>query len=195
MITTLEKPAISLTNGNARQQATYADYERLPEGAPYQLIEGELVMSPAPTPDHQSISNRISFELTKVTLEQDLGKVFCAPIDVYLSNTNTYQPDIIFIAQENLKLIGDKKIEGAPDLVIEILSPSTAYYDLKRKRRVYETAGVREYWIVDPFERSIEVYENIGGQFQLFNRAEAEGAAQSKLLPGFQLSLSTAFAE
>src|SRR6266542_2906772 len=138
---------------------TYEDYEKLPEGAPYQLIGGELVMTPSPVPYHQSVSRKIEFELIKFVEEKKLGEVFDAPIDVYLSETETYQPDIIFISKDRLRIIGEKKIEAAPDLVIEILSPSTAYYDLKHKRRIYESSGVREYWIVDPMEKSVEVYE------------------------------------
>src|SRR3989338_8169235 len=108
---------------------TYADYEKLPEGAPYQLIGGELIMTPSPVPYHQIISRNIGFELLKVNEQKKLGEVIFAPMDVYLSETETYQPDIIFISKDRLNIIGEKKIEAAPDLVIEILSPGTAYYD------------------------------------------------------------------
>ncbi|MDP2279096.1 MAG: Uma2 family endonuclease, partial [Nitrospirota bacterium] len=110
------------------KQYTYEDYEKLPEGAPYQLIGGELIMTPSPVPYHQMIKMKIEYELLKFIDGKDLGMVLDAPMDVYLSETETYQPDIIFISKDRLNIIGEKKIEAAPDLVIEILSPSTAYY-------------------------------------------------------------------
>jgi len=176
-----------------KNKHTYADYEKLPEGSPYQLIGGELVMTPAPTPYHQIITGNIFFELMKFVKAQGAGTVLNSPIDVYLAETEGFQPDVIFIAQERLSIIGQKKIEAAPDLVVEVLSPSTAYYDLRHKMRLYESSGVREYWIVDPEEKSIEVYENAGGEFKLFNKAREKGVAASKLLPGFEVGLDVVF--
>ncbi len=175
-----------------KRQYTYEDYARLPEGAPYQLIGGELVMTPSPVPYHQIISGRIEFELRKFINERGLGEVIDAPMDVYFSETDTYQPDIIFISKERLNIIGEKKIEGPPDLVVEILSEATAYYDLKHKKNVYEKTGVKEYWIVDPIEKSIEVYENADG-FRLFSRAIEKGRVNSKLLEGFGVDLERVF--
>ena len=186
MAATLEKRA-------TEKIYTYEDYASLPEGAPYQLIEGELVMAAAPLPFHQDIVLNIAAPLRAFVSANNVGKVYIAPIDVYLSDANTYQPDIIFIAKSRLEIIGEAKIEGAPDLVVEILSPSTAYYDLKRKKRIYEETGVLEYWIVDPFEKSIEIYENANG-FQLWQQAQEQGAITSKLLSGFELTLEQVFA-
>ncbi len=177
----------------AKKTYTYEDYAKLPEGAPYQLIGGELIMSPSPAPYHQIISRRIEFELLKFVEEKKLGEVIDAPIDVYFSETETYQPDIIFISKERLHIIGEKKIEGAPDLVIEILSESTAYYDLRHKKNVYEKTGVKEYWIVDPIEKSIEVYENTPKGFRLFMRIVEKGTISSKLLEGFSVELEKVF--
>ena len=177
----------------AKKQYTYEDYEKLPEGAPYQLIGGELVMTPSPVPYHQIISRNIGFELLKFNEQKKPGEVIFAPMDVYLSETETYQPDIIFISNERLNIIGDKKIEAAPDLVIEILSESTAYYDLKHKKRVYEKSGVKEYWIVDPMEKSIEVYENVNGEFKIFGQAMEKGRVNSKLLEEFGVELEKVF--
>ena len=157
---------------------TYADYEKLPEGAPYQLIGGDLIKEPSPVPYHQILSCRIEFELLKFVEERDLGQVLDAPMDVYLSETEVYQPDILFISKERMGIIGEKKIEAAPDLVIEILSPSSAYYDLRHKMHVYETSGVKEYWVVDPIEKDIEVYQNMNGEFRLFNKACQSGLSK-----------------
>jgi len=183
----------STTMERTKRRYTYEDYAKLPEGAPYQLIGGELVMTPSPVPYHQIVSRRIEFELLKFVEERRLGEVIYAPIDVYLSETETYQPDIIFISKERLNIIGEKKIEGAPDLVIEILSESTAYYDLRHKKRVYEASGVREYWIVDPMEKGIEVYENMNGEFKVFSKAIEKGRVNSKLLQGFGVELERVF--
>jgi len=181
------------TTLTAKKTYTYEDYAKLPEGAPYQLIGGELVMTPSPVPYHQIISGRIEFELMRFVMDRNLGVVIDAPMDVYLSETETYQPDIIFISKERLHIIGEKKIEGAPDLVIEILSESTAYYDLRHKKRVYEASGVREYWIVDPMEKGIEVYENMNGGFKVFSQAIEKGRVNSKLLQGFGVELERVF--
>lgn len=176
-----------------KKQYTYEDYAKLPEGAPYQLIGGELVITPSPVPFHQIISRRIGFELVKFVEERNLGEVIHAPMDVYLSETETYQTDIIFISKERLNIIGSKKIEAAPDLVMEILSESTAYYDLRHKKNIYEKTGVKEYWIVDPMEKSMEVYENINGEFRIFTQAIEKGAVNSKIIERFEIELGKVF--
>ncbi|HCJ78761.1 MAG TPA: restriction endonuclease [Desulfotomaculum sp.] len=174
---------------------TYADYALLPEGAPYQLIGGKLVMTPSPIPYHQSISMRLELKLASHVLERNLGMVYDAPLDVYLEETETYQPDIIFIAKERRSIIEPTKINGAPDLVVEILSPSTAYYDLKKKFKVYAKHGVKEYWIVDPLEKSVEVYTGKDGNFTLMQRAEKEGVISSEVVKGFAVEIKDIFIE
>ncbi|MFN3739457.1 MAG: Uma2 family endonuclease [Thermodesulfovibrionales bacterium] len=173
---------------------TYKDYEKLPEGAPYQLIKGELIMSPSPIPYHQRISKRLEYILYEYAEKnKKLGEVFDAPIDVYLEETEVYQPDIIFISKERSHIIGEKKIEGAPDLVIEILSPSSAYYDLRHKMNMYAKHNVKEYWIVDPEERSIEVYENRDGKFELIEKKINNGPIHSRVIPDLEVSLEEIF--
>ncbi len=172
---------------------TYKDYEKLPEGAPYQLIGGELVMTPSPVPYHQILIGRIFLTLSEYTKENNAGSVILSPIDVYFSETDTYQPDIIFIGRDRLDIIGKKKIEGAPDFIIEILSPATAYYDLRAKKDVYEQSGVKEYWIVDPMQKSIEAFVNKKGKFELAGSARSEGAVRSHILKGLAVSLKEIF--
>ncbi len=150
-------------------------------------------MTPAPTPYHQRILRKIGYALVTFIEAKGLGEILYAPIDVYLSETETYQPDIIFISKERAGIIGEKKIEGAPDLVVEILSPATAYYDLRQKMHVYEGFGVREYWIVDPIEKAVDIYENPGREFRLFGAARETGVIRSKLLSGFEIDLATIF--
>ena len=175
-----------------KKKYTYEDYARLPEGAPYQLINGELIMTPAPTPYHQRVSRKIEFLLIQYVENNNLGEVFDSPIDVYFSEEDVFQPDIIFISKERFNIIGEKKIEGAPDLIIEILSPATAYY-LGRKYEVYEKNGVKEYWIVHPERKSIEIYQNQEGQFKLIQTAKEKGIIKSKLIKNFEINLEKIF--
>jgi Uma2 family endonuclease len=175
-----------------KKKYTTQDYEKLPEGSPYQLIEGELVMSPAPAPEHQEVSLNLSYKLYNIVKKSKKGKVFYAPIDVYLDQENAYQPDIVVILEGSKAKITQKGIEGAPDLVVEILSPSTAYYDLTEKKEVYERSGVKEYWIVDPKRKTFEVYANSQEGFKLISKAKEKGSVKSELL-GIDLDLMEVF--
>lgn len=176
-----------------KKRYTYEDYERLPEGSPYQLIGGELIMTPAPIPYHQKILGNIFFEMKKFVEKNNLGEVYPPPTDVYFSETDTYQPDILFISKNRLNIIGEKKIEGPPDLIIEILSPETAYYDLRVKKDTYEKSGVKEYWIVDPIKKSIEIYENREKKFELIASIEGKGKIESRLIKGFSVEIEVLF--
>ncbi len=178
-----------------KQLYTYEDYAKLPEGAPYQLIGGELVMTPSPIPYHQRISKRIEFLIYEFAeKKKGLGEVLDAPVDVYFEEKETFQPDILFILKDRLNIVGEKKIEAAPDLIVEILSPSTAYYDLRHKKDVYARHGVKEYWIVDPIEKSIEIYENKEGEFILIIKASSgKGKVSSKLLDGLTVDIEEIF--
>ncbi|QGP92122.1 Putative restriction endonuclease [Neomoorella glycerini] len=172
---------------------TYDDYCRLPEGAPYQLIGGELVLTPSPTSYHQIISMQLVSKMVAYVTTNDLGIVLDAPLDVYLEETETYQPDILFISRERLNIIKKEKIIGAPDLVVEILSPTTAYYDLRKKYRIYEKHGVREYWLVDPEERCVQVYIAEAGKFKLDQEVEKKGIVCSRVIEGFSIDAAAIF--
>jgi Uma2 family endonuclease len=172
---------------------TYADYQKLKEGEPCQLIDGMFVMSPSPSVSHQRIVKRIGWKLSQIEAQGN-GELLHAPMDVYFSDTEVYQPDLLFISKERLSIIGEKEIEGAPDLIVEVLSPTNAYYDLRHKMRIYEATGVREYWIVDPMETSMEFYSNIGGIFTLSARVEKTGVIMSLLFPAFAIDAAELFA-
>ena len=176
-----------------KERYTYEDYAQLPEGAPYQLIDGELVMSPSPSTYHQHLVLRLGRALLNFAEEHQTGEVFVAPMDVYLSPEDTVQPDLIFIAQARRGIIGEQKIDGAPDLIVEILSPSTAYLDLTKKKRLYERHGVKEYWIVDPEQRTVEIFEHADGRFMQRARLVETGTAASTLLDGFEVDLADLF--
>jgi len=136
----------------------YEDYLHLPEdGKRYQIIGGKLFRMPAPVPYHQRVSRNIEFILHSFVKERDLGEVFDAPCDVVFSNEDVVQPDIFFISKEREYIIGDKHIRGAPDLIVEILSPRSDYLDRKVKVELYVEYGVKEYWLVDPDRKEVEV--------------------------------------
>ena len=154
-------------------------------------------MTPATNTYHQRISKKLEWYLLKLE-EKGLGEVLYSPIDVNFSETETYQPDLVFIIKERLNIIGEQKIEGAPDLIMEILSPATAYYDLKVKMHVYEKSGVKEYWVVDPMEKSIEIYENKDGTFLLADKAFSEKSKEkdkvsSRLFSSLMISLEAIY--
>ncbi len=172
---------------------TSEDYNKLPEGSPYQLIGGKLIMTPAPEVYHQQISRNLEFKLHEFVIKNGLGEIFDAPIDVKITENDIYQPDIIFIHKDRMDIIGIKNIKGPPDIVVEILSPSTAYYDLREKYDIYEKSGVKEYWIIDPNSKKIEIFGNKSGKFHLNNEARETGSVSSVVLAGFAVSLSDIF--
>lgn len=138
---------------------TVEHYKLLPENGPrYQLIEGDLFMAPAPNRYHQDISRNLEYILLEYLEEHPLGKLYDAPFDVYLDDHNVFQPDIIVVMNERRAILTDAGAEGAPDFVVEILSPKTARFDRDSKRRVYAARGVRELWIIAPEPRTIELY-------------------------------------
>ena len=153
-------------------------FELMPEGTFCQLINDVLIMSPAPTPHHQSASGIVYENISKFVRRGKLGKVFYSPIDVYLNDKNVFQPDIVFISKERLEIIDwNKGIIGTPDLIIEVLSKGNEKYDLNDKKTIYENAGVKEYLVVDPKTKWCEgfilengAYKSLGegdGQFTI----------------------------
>ncbi len=155
-------------------------YQMLPEGTLAELIEGNIFMSPSPLYKHQKI---VSYLLAKILFHVekfDLGEVFVAPFDVYLDeHMNAVQPDIVFVAKENLGIIKDH-IHGVPDLVIEVLSAGNQTHDTHRKKELYEKFGVNEYWIVDPVTKDVIGYELSKGAYS--NYFTGVGKISSKLL-------------
>ena len=143
----------------AMEPLTVEDYRLLPEGGPrYQLIEGDLFMAPAPNRYHQDISRNITLLLGKYLEKHPIGKLYTAPFDVYFDDINVHQPDLVFVSNKNKSILTYAGAEGAPDFLVEILSPKTAELDKKPKRRVFARSGVNELWIIDPEAKVVRVY-------------------------------------
>ncbi|MBA3450276.1 MAG: Uma2 family endonuclease [Chloroflexia bacterium] len=177
------------------RKLTYDDLESIPqdrEGDRHELIDGELVVTPAPIPIHQFISINFEFGLVQHVRANNLGKVAHAPIDIRLTPENVLNPDIIFIARDRLHVVGPKTVDAPPDLVVEILSPGTRRRDLTVKRDLYAQFGVQEYWIVDPAARSVEVLERVGNSFTPVPLLD-DNTIQSRVLPELGLTLETVF--
>ena len=138
---------------------TYEDYAAMPnDGNRYEILEGELAVTPAPSTRHQTVSGNLFFLLTQHVKAHDLGKLFHAPVDLILESASVLQPDLLFVAKARQNIITDRAVEGAPDLVIEILSPTTSRSDRVTKAQIYARHNVPAYWIVDPEQEAVEVY-------------------------------------
>ena len=153
----------------AKIKFTYEDYCNAPEDKRYELHDGDLILVPSPKEPHQKTSLDLAAELRLFTRRTGIGYIYIAPFDVFFSNTDVVQPDVIFVSSERLEIITPDNIRGAPDLVIEVLSPSTAHRDRTFKRALYARNGVREFWLVDTDAHTIEVlllgasgYETVG---------------------------------
>jgi Uma2 family endonuclease len=178
----------------ANVRFSYHDYLQLPEDKRYEILDGELYVVPAPDIRHQRIALRLQLALFQHVGKNDLGELLAAPCDVLLSDENVVQPDILFVAKERLGIIGRANIHGAPDLVVEILSPGTRDKDLEIKRKIYARFGVQEYWIVDPDAATVEVQVWSDSGYIAAGMYGNSDRLSSPLLPELSLPLSEIFA-
>lgn len=175
---------------------TYNDYCQMPDdGNQYEVIGGDLCMSPSPIVRHQQVSSNLYFLLSKWTRAEKAGQVLYAPIDVILSEHDIVHPDLLYINNARSHIIGEKNIQGAPDLVIEILSEGNRRHDEVLKRDLYESNGVQEYWIVDPVLDTIKVYRLEAGEYiRVVEWSLEKGdVTSSPLLLGFECKLGDVF--
>ena len=172
---------------------TYADYLETSDDERYELLHGELVMVPAPLIDHQYALINLIIAIGAFVKKHKLGKVYSAPFDVVLSDTNVVQPDLLFVSTARQHSITPENIQGAPDLVVEILSPSTAERDRSVKFELYAQHGVQEYWIVDPDARTITVFLLDGGEFEEVDTYSEGETLTSPMLEGFTFTLEGKF--
>jgi Uma2 family endonuclease len=173
---------------------TVEDYRATPDGVRYQLVEGDLIqMSPAPNLFHQFIVGNIHLMLATFVAGKGLGKVVVSPCDVYLSEHDVFQPDVLFVSTANLDILKEDGVHGGPDLVIEVLSPSTAQLDKKPKRKVYARAGVKECWLVDPLLLQIQRYVFAQDPAKPVQLVEEDETFSTPLFPGLAISAAEIF--
>src|ERR1700719_3894656 len=173
---------------------TVENYKLLPETGPrYQLIQGDLYMAPAPNRFHQEISRNLQFELHSYLKHNPIGKLFDAPFDVYLDEVNVFQPDLVIVLNERLGILSEQGAEGAPELVVEILSPKTRRLDLVNKNREYSRSGVKELWFIDPDLRTATIHRFSSDGVEKIQQVNEEDTVATDLLPGFSLALEIIF--
>jgi Uma2 family endonuclease len=176
---------------------SYDDYLLIPEdGLRHEILDGEHYVSAAPFLRHQVVSRRFTLALGLFIEANGLGELFAAPADVVLSFYDVVQPDLVFVARERLHILTEKNIQGAPDLVIEILSGSTRRIDEGIKLAAYERFGVREYWLADPAQKTVTVHRLEEDSFRKTAELSAEGedTLATPLLPGLEIRLAEIFA-
>ena len=174
---------------------TYADLLRLREtrNEQLELIDGELFVTPSPSPLHQYVSGRLEFLFRQLVIDLGHGLLFSAPLDVKLAEDTVVQPDLILYLPDRRPLVTTTAVEGAPSLVVEILSPSTRTYDLQTKRRRYAEHGVPENWLVDTLSHAVTVCSDPQeGRYR--SERVARDVATSVLIPDFTVDLDELFA-
>ncbi len=168
------------TSPRSRSKLTYAEYERIPDdGQRHEIVDGEHHVNPAPGTYHQTVSRRIQFQLYEQIELTGLGQVFDAPVDLQLSDFDIVQPDLVVVLEKKRAIITPTRIEGVPDLVVEILSPSSARTDRTLKKELYRRSGVSEYWVVAPEDHVVEQYLLVGDRYELAGRSSAEIVCRS----------------
>jgi Uma2 family endonuclease len=174
---------------------TAAEFFSLPEGPPYfQLIDGDLYLSPSPRRFHQKLVVRLVGLLHSYLERHPIGEIYVAPSDVVFTEDTILNPDIYFVSRERAGILTEQGAEGAPDLVVEVLSPGTATLDLGRKREVYAESGVREMWVVSPKTRGVEVYRFAENASEPAAILIEGGTLASALFPDLAVRISDLFA-
>ena len=182
-----------MTQPKPKIKFTVKDYMSTLEGTRYQLLDGEMILGTSPTPKHQSLLGNLYRAVHAFVDAGNLGRVRFAPLDVVLSNHDVAQPDLMFVSNERAEIVTEGNVQGAPDLVVEILSPSTAEYDEGYKRALYALHEVREYWLVDPDAETVEVLVLGDEGLSLYQVFETGQTLESPLLAGLSLDLEDLF--
>lgn len=173
---------------------TADDYKQLDEDVKCEIIDAELIMTPAPNTNHQKVSMSLIFKIRQYIEIKKKGILFHAPTDIYFDERNVFQPDLIYVDDQHASIIREKGIEGVPDLIIEIISPSNSYIDRYIKKGKYAQFGVKEYWIVDPANKTLEVFSlDQGQEYGLFLFLAEGGEVKSALLKDLSFELKEIF--
>ncbi len=171
---------------------TYEDYRALPDdGRRYEILDGELYMTPSPSRAHQEFAANLLVTLKPFVAARHLGEVFIAPFDVILAKSTVVVPDLVFVSWGRLDIVTNRGVEGSPDLVVEILSPDSARRDRVEKGQLYARYGVRHFWVADPEARTLEVFEL--GDEGYRRTAQLTGSADfaPALFPGLSIPLAS----
>ena len=172
---------------------TVENLAQLPDdGKRYEILEGDLAVSPSPNPRHQRIVLNCA-EFLRTLEHQGYGAVYTAPLDVILDHYNVVEPDVIFVSQEHLDIVTDANVQGAPDLVVEVLSSSSRERDLGLKARLYARFGVNEYWVVDPESETLIVWQLTAEGYVEVGAFRAGDTYQSPLCPTIPLAIAECF--
>lgn len=174
---------------------TYEHWLQFPQdGWKYEILDGVLYMSPPPTITHQDVSGELFAQMRVFARKNKLGTVLEAPCGVHLPTQPVpVEPDILFVHRERRHIIGQRYVEGAPDLVVEVLSRSNADYDRTTKYRQYEGAGVLEYWIINYWDETVAIYNLVEEQYQLTGTFRRGETAVSQVMTGFQMAVTDLF--
>jgi Uma2 family endonuclease len=186
-------------SGTPDTRLTYDDFLLFPDdGLRHEIIDGEHYVAPSPIPRHQVLLGRLHFEIEyHLRQHPGIGRVFLSPLDVVFTKWDVVEPDLLFIARSQTDIISDKNIQGAPALVVEILSPGTRRTDEQIKLRLFERGGVGEYWILDPDRDLVKVFSRQpDGSFPLIAELSRERSdvMKTQQIPGLAISLSELFA-
>ncbi|HEV8239235.1 MAG TPA: Uma2 family endonuclease [Thermoanaerobaculia bacterium] len=186
------------TMAETATKLTYDDFLLFPDdGMRHELIDGEHYVSPSPNLRHQRLLARLNLLVANFAVERRLGEVFFAPFDVVFTRHDVVEPDLLFVSNERKAILTAPNVQGAPDLVVEVLSPSNRRQDEVVKRSLYDRGGVSEYWIVDPDVETIKVFRRGEGTFgrALLLSAHDGDKLVSPLFPGLEIPLAALFAE
>lgn len=180
---------------NRRVVLTYEDYLSLPNDRNrYEILEGELIVTPSPSLRHQEVSRNLLFLLFSHIKKKNLGRILYAPMDVILDNTTVVQPDLAFVSSQNDQICADRGIEGVPDLIVEILSAYSQKYDRMSKLQIYARYGVKWYWIVEPYEKTLEEYRLGEGFYDLLGTCRENEIFRPGIFPELEIDLSEVWA-
>jgi Uma2 family endonuclease len=186
---------VAVEPGHSPTKLTYADYELFPDDdLRHEIIDGEHYVTASPITRHQRISLNLLYLVRSYLEDHPIGELFSAPFDVVLSFHDVVVPDLIYLSKARAHLLTAKNLQGAPDLVVEILSPSTRPRDERLKRDLYERVGVEEYWLVDPDKDILTIYRRGAAGFLPAVRFEKDGVVTTPLLPDFELLLARVLA-
>ena len=174
---------------------TYQDYVALEGDERYELMDGELILVAAPSEDHQTVIMELGYRMHAFVRENDLGRVIQAPYDVLFTDTEVVQPDLLFVSKDRYHIRTPANIQGAPDLVVEVLSPSSSRRDWREKRDLYALHGVSEYWIIDPTNRLVWIMQLQDGVLEIDQTCADGDTVESTAIEGFSIEVADLFVD